>query len=315
MASFSASDAALTGFRIVREHPRALLVWIGVQLVRAFVMTTAMVQLIGPALSRLNSAGVTSTRDPAQAAAIVQQLGPFYLLIVGFGVIYYPVVYSTMNRVVLRPGEAGFGYIRLGVDELRQIGLLLLVFLLSVAAYFALIVVMVIGGVSVSLVAGGGPGATSGNLAVGLVLVLLALIALSLWIYVWVRLSLASPLTFASRRIDLFGSWRLTRGLFWPMLGSYVVAIILAMIVTLLTLAISLAVSAAMGGGLAGLQGVFRPDTTSVAAYMSPARIVTVAIGAISSALVWPVLVTPAAAIYRSLPEAVGLESAAATFD
>jgi hypothetical protein len=312
MASFSASDAALTGFRIVRERPRALMIWIAIQLVLHIGLGAGMVQAVGPALTRLNAAGMENTRDPAQAMAIFQQLGPFYLLLLAFSLIFYPILYSTMDRAVLRPDDEGFGYIRLGADELRQLGLLLLIIGVVILAYIALIIAVVAVVVPVSLMSGAGQGghAASGNLLVGLVTVILVLAMLALWIYVWVRLSLASPLTFATRRVDLFGSWRLTRGLFWPMLGTYVVAAILALIVSLLTLVISTAISALAGGGVSGLQSVLHPDMSSVAAYMTPARIVALAINAVSSALVWPVMLTPAAEIYRSLPEAVDARKA-----
>ena len=78
------------------------------------------------------------------------------------------------------------------------------------------------------------------------------------------------------------------------------------------TLVISSAVTAVIGGGASGMAGMFRPDMSSLAAYLTPARIVSLVISSISSALVWPVLLTPAAAIYKSLPGVLG-ETGAAT--
>lgn len=40
-------------------------------------------------------------------------------------------------------------------------------------------------------------------------------------IWLAVRLSLASPLTFDTRRVRVFGSFALTRGRFWSLLGAY----------------------------------------------------------------------------------------------
>jgi hypothetical protein len=315
MASFSASDAALTGFRIVRERPRTLMVWIAVQFVVQTGLVLGMVQVAGPAMTQLSAAGVGSTRDPAQTAAIVGQLGPFYLLIALFSLIFYPILYSTMNRAVLRPGEEGFGYIRFGADELRQMGLFLLVIGVGIVAYIVLLIGLVLIIVAITTFATASQGAPTGAIMTALLSLFPILALLALWIFIGVRLSLASALTFATRKINLFGSWRLTRGLFWPMLGTYVVATILAMIVALLALAITAAVTAAVGGGIGGLQGMFRPDMNSIATYMTPARVVSLAIGAVSYALVWPILLTPAAAIYRSLPEAVEAPNVAAAFD
>ena len=318
MASFSASDAALTGFRIVRERPKAVLIWSAIQFAITLTFSVGMVWFAGPALTKLNAVNAEQTPDPAKTMAILQQLSPLLLCVFVFLLIFYPVLYATMSRVVLRPSEEGFAYIRLGADELRQLGLLLLIFALGIVAYIVLILALVaiVTPFSLAITRGSAGGGSGGAVLAVLFAILLGLAVIGAWIYVWVRLSLASPLTFATQRISLFGSWRLTKGLFWPMLGAYLVALILALVVWMLTVVITLAATAITGGGLGGLAGVFNPDMSSLSAYLTPARIVSFVISALSSALVWPVLLTPAAAIYRSLPGAVGETSAtAAAFD
>ncbi|MEI9891311.1 MAG: hypothetical protein WDN45_12940 [Caulobacteraceae bacterium] len=77
-------------------------------------------------------------------------------------------------------------------------------------------------------------------------------------IYGFVRLSLASPLTFDTRKVDLFGSWALTRGRFWKMLGTYLLVVGLALVIGLLVMIITIAVAAVLGG-LGALASIFRP--------------------------------------------------------
>jgi hypothetical protein len=316
MANFSASDMALAGFRIVRERPKAVAIWAAIQFAISVIFAFGMISMAGPALMSLNAVNTAPVRDPAQTLALLRQLGPFYLSLVVFSLVFYPMLYSTMNRAVLRPAEEGFAYIRLGADELRQFGLFLLIVAIGIVAYIGLIIVMVVIIAPVSMMLGaGGANASGAYVVAALLAVVLGFAAIGLWIYVWVRLSLASPLTFATRRVNLFGSWRLTRGLFWPMFGAYAVAVILAMIVSLLTVVISLAVSAVVGGGTGGLGAMFHPDMSSLGAYMSAGRVVSLAIGAVSSALVWPVLLTPAPAMYRTLAGAGDAADAAALFD
>jgi hypothetical protein len=308
MASFSVSDAALTGFRIVRERPKVVAIWAVIQFVISLIVAVAMVSWAGPALTSLSAAGGQTSRDPAQALALFRQLAPLYLSLIGFSLVFYPMLYSTMNRAVLRPAEDRFGYVRLGADELRQFGLFLLIAAIGLVACIALIIVVGVIGAVVALALGG-----TGTTAIyALVFVVLGLATIALWLYFWVRLSLASALTFTTRRINLFGSWTLTQDLFWPLFGAYAVAVILAIVVSLLTVVISTAAAALVGGGTGGLAAIMHPDRSSLAAYLTPGRIISLVIGAISSALVWPVLLTPAASIYRSL---TGNVNAAATFD
>ena len=50
---------------------------------------------------------------------------------------YHSILLAAMCRVVLRPAEDRFGYLRLGSDELRQLGLVVLAGLVFFAIGFA----------------------------------------------------------------------------------------------------------------------------------------------------------------------------------
>ena len=125
----------------------------------------------------------------------------------------------------------------------------------------------------------------------------LALVGLfvAAYVYVMVRFSLASAMTFDTGKVSLLKSWRLTKGRFWPMFGAYLIAGILALVVGLLGLIVMYV--AALLGGVDGLSFIFRPDMSSLAAYFTPARLVYLALSGVVYALVWPVLLTPPAAI------------------
>jgi hypothetical protein len=306
MARFSVGDAALTGFRIVRAHPKAFAIWAVLQFIFSLGSALAVVSLIGPAL-----AGVTAGqgRDPAAALAMFRNLGPFYLAILFAVLIITPIVNGAMNRAVLRPSDEGFGYIRLGEDELRQFGLILLGIGVGLVAYVILLLAVVAAVMVPALMTARSVG--GGTVWSVLLSVILGFFVVGLWIYVWVRLSLAPALTFATRKINLFGSWKLTKGLFWPMFGAYTVAFILVIVIQLTTAVVSLSLTTA-GGGLAGLT---HPDLASAMNVFAPMRLISLAISAISSALVLPLIMTPPAAIYKSLPGSVSEIEAASVFD
>jgi hypothetical protein len=65
--------------------------------------------------------------------------------------------------------------------------------------------------------------------------------------------------------------------------------------------AVIVAFVAVVGGGIGGLQALVHPDLSSLKAFLAPARLVQVVLSSILTALIWPVILTPPAAIYRSL--------------
>ena len=313
MPSDSIVDAALSGFRLVRERPRTIAVWAGVHLVFTLGIGLAMVLTGGAALAQLTAASATSRTDPSQTLALLGQVAPMYLLLLVAFALYYAVFMAAVNRALMQPDDARFGYLKVGVDELRQLGLNILLLLVMIGVYIALIVVAILIGVTISLIGaalGGfhGPSPSAGgNMIYGILTALLAFLVVGAGlIFVGVRLSLASPLTFAKKHIDLFGSWRLTRGRFWPIFGAYVLSWILVFIVYIIGYALIVAVSAAVGGA-SGTSLLFRPDLSSVRAYFTLTRFIVIVLQAALSALVLPVTLCPATEIYQRIsgPSAV----------
>jgi hypothetical protein len=296
VAEFSAADAAFTGFRVGLEHPVAVAIWAVLQFVVSLSFTLFVTVSAGPAFSKMAAMGFQPTADPNQVLGLFQQLAPTYAVLLIASLVFYSVLYAAMNRVVLRPEQSRFGYLRLAGDELRQLGLLALMAALGFALYIAVVIAVTVVFAVLSLALG-----AAGGVGVGLALAILLPAVICVFIYVAVRFSLASALTFASGRIELFGSWRLTKGRFWPLLGTYLIAFSLSLVVILATLAIAAAAVAIIGGGLGALTQVMQADMTSVGAILTPARLVYLAISAVGSAMSWPITMTPPAVIYRAL--------------
>lgn len=291
METFSISDAAFTGFRIARERPRAVALWAGIQLVTSLVLGGTLVVVAGPSLVRLQDMGAAATMNAAELTTVLRQLAPVYGLLLIYGLVFNALLYGAMNRAVIRPADDRFGYFRLGADELRQLALLLLIFAVVIGLYVAAILIAVMLAVIVALVA---------KAAAALVAVLATLAAIGAVIFVLVRLSLASAQTFATGKVNLFGSWALTRGRFWSIFGAYILAFALACVVLVLGFVVSFAAAAVVGGGDA-ITRMMRPDVTSLTTLFSPAMLARTVVNAVIAAMVLPVLLTPPAAIYLRL--------------
>ena len=293
--AFSASESAFEGFRIVRREPVTVAIWAAL----LAVMSGGATVLLLPMFTQMR-AGITpgATAPTAQSMAALGQLFRIYLLLLPLYLIVISVFMAAVYRAVLRPEQRGFGRLRLGGDELRIIGLILLMGLLfmGVGLVVGIVGALVGGGVAVATRSSGSAGAV-------IIVLLMYLVVFAGMVWLGVRLSLAAPMTFARKRISLFGSWSLTKGRFWPLLGCY----FLAWVLTILILMVDLVVSGAFMLGAAGgdfsrvATAMFRPDAASAMTSLSPIFIIRLLVGAVFGVVMWTVTLAAPAAAYREI--------------
>ncbi len=293
MASFSATDAGLVGFKVARENPMAVVAWALISLASTVTASVIMASLAGTAMTELREiSGQAAEADPEAMLAIYGRLAPAFLLILPISLIFTGILYAAANRLVLRPSDGGFGGLKLGGDEVRQIWALVLAFLVIMGVYFAfalgVVIVAFLGGM-VSPVLG------------GLMAVLAGLMALAGLVWVSLRLSLISPIAFATGKVSLAESWKMTKGHVWPLLGAYVLAVVMGIIVSVLVMAVFFGFAALAFGFKEAGAVVMNPDMSSLSALVSPLMITYFLVNAVTSALTSMIFVCPAAVIYQQL--------------
>lgn len=289
--SFSATDAAFEGFRVVRQRPLALVFW---ALFYAVLIAAALALVGGSVIGLMSMAEQLETSGAASPEAFLPVLTSYAAIlgvILPISLVASAMLYAAVSRAVLRPAESAFGYLRLGMDEVR-------VLVVSVALFLVFMVLATVVAVLIGVVAGI---ATSAEMpALWLVVVLLVIAAAALFIWLSVRLCLAIPITMAERRIAIFDSFGVTKGRFWPLLGMALLAGVMSIVVNLLGSLVAMPVQLATGGlqGLAELEGEGLPVILQAA---WPAIAAWVVVNAIMSALQVAVVYAPFSAAYRDL--------------
>jgi hypothetical protein len=284
LAEFSIVSAALTGFRVMRDKPRAVMVWAMVRLLLTLLIVAAAVTLFGDPITWMAVVALSHSGDFSELGPLLWKVLPFYGVLVIGGLIYGGVIAAAMNRAVLRPDEDEFGYLRLGGDEFRQAGLILLfgVVCVGFACAFALAATILAILTQETHV--------PRTLAKWIVeLPLLAGVA-----YICLRFSLASAHTFATGKITLFRAWPLTRGRFWRLAGVMALSLIIVGLVTVLA---SLAIVPLVGPFRATAGVAHDP----LAAVLSLATALQLVLDAVVGAVTMPLILTPMTAVYAAL--------------
>jgi len=268
MTAFSASDAALEGFQVLKRHWRVAVGW------ALFYVVASVAVVVGGAVVSVVLVGSGALSQSAMQAVLGPAVGLLVLVAVPL------VLAGGVYRLLLAPDAPGFLHLRLGGDELRLLGV-----------WVVLAVVIAAGGFAIAFLAGG-LSAAAGRW-VGWPAAFLAFVGVVL---VVARLSLAQAHAVGQGRFDIVGAWRLGRGKSWALVGAGVIAFCLLMLIGVVTWIVLFVV----GGVLSGFHDLDLSDAESLTAH--PGRYL---FEALAELLLTPVFIVlahaPVAAAYRAL--------------
>jgi hypothetical protein len=277
MNQFSASEAALEGFRLTRERPGAILAWSGVYFLGIVVIALLMMASLGPDFVAMAKKGRFTPEDADAVAGMLAQSWPAFLLVLMLVVALMSVLTAGIYRLVLRPEEKGLAHLRLGADELRLT-------LINLVLFGIGMVCLVVGFLATAAAEQVGPAFA----------VPVGAVVLGLTVWVGVRLSMATPMSFALRKIAIGPAWEMTRGRFWPLFGMIVLAVIFYVMIWLLINIIGIAIVTVAGGGQALGEGAMSPGAAIAA-------LVTVIMQFLLSVLQVVMIYAPFAVAYQQL--------------
>ena len=302
MADLSSTEMAFSGFGLMQRKPMMVVGWAGLFLAFNLIVSLGTIVTIGPKLQELTRASSTPG-DPAALGELFLTIAPWYLVLIAAALGFYAVISASAYRAMLRPDQGAPFHLAFGSDEIRLVLLALIFFLLAIAAYFALVIFVVVlaalGGVLGAVLGGQDNPATVG-LVVGLLVVVGIFVSVGAVVFFGTRLSLAAPATFARGELVVFKSWSLTKGKFWALFGGYFLNIVLFVIIELL-LIVALVVAVSGAFSMDAYQSMQTERLTSVAAFFSPVSILVTIGGAAISAIAYAYLLAPAAYAYRVL--------------
>jgi hypothetical protein len=299
MGQFSAVDAATEGFRLMKRRPGVTISWIVAWMVLAFGPIIALAAVLMPHLqdwlSQLRDLPVDGPagRFSAIHMAFLSLIAPWLLWYMAAETIIAAAIY----RAVLEPRSSGFAYLRLGMDEVRLFLLRIVLFLLSI--FF---LCLLIGScIAVFAAAQAAPEGTAPWIDAAAIL-----LALAAGAYVPVRLSFAGPMTFARKRIEVFGSWRRTRGRFWNLVLMILVIFVFSFVLTVVAQGLAKAAIAVLGDwrSMAGLERLGDDPKAIIEVALralGPGLIVACIIQGVADTLLRIVRIVPFAVAYREL--------------
>lgn len=157
--------------------------------------------------------------EPPAAPAELASLIPIgVVMALAFWVLFAALEAACLRWLVRSESGGGLLGLKLGADTWRVFAIYWLWLLITLAVFVVVAVIYVMlqaigsigGGLQLAAIIAGG---------------LAPLGLLALWIWVAVRLAPAAATSIAEQRFVFFGAWRVTRGYFWQLLGSFVIII------------------------------------------------------------------------------------------
>lgn len=306
--------AAFSGFGLIARRPLSVLVWGLVYTLIVMVPMGLMFGLVGPDIialyrSILQNAMQHPGAEPDMAPMMAMQarLGMINPILWITSLAARGVLMAAVFRAVLRPEQSSFFSLRIGMDELWQGLMCLVMFILTVLLMFAAVTISLIVGGGLFLAASAAPEPWTGWVR-ALAIILCAGGGMFVVLWVLLRLSMAAPMTFAHKQFMLGESWSLTKGRTLQLFLMCLLLIVILMLVEAVIGAILVVgvMSAAGAGGLfqpGHLRAMFEQPANVWMSALAPWVIGLGFVGALLTGPLAAIFIAPWATAYKQIAE------------
>ncbi|RKR00090.1 hypothetical protein [Maricaulis maris] len=236
--SFDIGKAIFWFFIRFGEKPGGALWLFAFQALCALVLVALSVMMMGPAYINLfelieadANGGLSDADALRQVFDIVMPFLTYGILIIPLSLLFVVMFQGAWLRFLTKGEVKPVVPIRFGGDEIRLIGVNLLYLVVAAVAYFGVAMLIGIFGFGAVMMAHGGGDAGAIGIGGGLLAFVAFLAVLVALLVFAVRLASAPALTVLDGRLRFFESWDASKGVFWQMLISYVVAYAVMMVI------------------------------------------------------------------------------------
>ena len=303
MGEFSSNGAIASGFRLIGAKPGLILVWGLTYVVLAVIPQFLLMGRFLPDLlifyrdAMQAASGGTMPTPSDDLVRIQAQIARSQPLQIAAGLVGGAIVHSAIYRAILEPENNRFFYLRFGIQEL-WVGVVSILLIVTMA--LAGLVMAIPAALLTAIVAAitGGPS----SWAAGLMVFLLLIAVLGVTIWVWLRLSMAPLASFADRRLRLFESFEMTKGLGWQLFGvsASLVGILLAGQFLVFTL-LGAGGGSALTNNLEAIKAFFDQPPNDWMARAAPWVALLISLYTVVTGVAMTIMTAPFATIYREL--------------
>lgn len=286
------TDFAFEGFRIMRNNPVSVLVWL-VFFIILQVYSTYIV--IGSGFfSEIQAMSQSGEPDIDEMMRLYANFFAAIAPIIPLSIFFMAVVYTSIFRASLFPKENKYAFMRVGMDELRFV----LLNIINMFVYMLPIMLIIL----ISSVIIGVVSVFNQPLVTALVTFIAIIAATIATVYFMTRMSLNYVQTLADKKLNIFGTWKLAEGKVGSLFLGYLLAIVLILVFVILASIVFFVIIAIMLGGDI-TQAVEKMQITSLEGqwYLDPFFIINILFNSIYALVSTVLLYGAGAGAYKEL--------------